>query len=68
VHVLCCAVLQGIGRTGTLCAIDILMQRLDAWATANGGSGLQQSDYDDTLDVPKLVHQLRAQRMGVVQV
>lgn len=58
--------LQGIGRTGTFCAIDILLQRLDAWARSS--SGPDRAEVEDTLDVPSLVHHLRMQRMGMVQV
>jgi protein tyrosine phosphatase len=58
--------LQGIGRTGTFCAIDILLQRLDAWARSP--SGPERAEVEDTLDVPSLVHHLRTQRMGMVQV
>lgn len=46
----------------------VLSQRLDAWAALNGGGGPDRSEVEDTLDVPSLVHKLRAQRMGMVQV
>jgi hypothetical protein len=45
-----------------------LLQRLDAWASCNSGSGPEQREVEDTLDVAGLVHQLRQQRMGMVQV
>lgn len=63
-----CVLLQGIGRTGTFCSVDILVQRLDAWASCSNGKGPDQAEVEDTLDVPALVHKLRAQRMGMVQV
>jgi hypothetical protein len=33
-----------------------------------GWSGPDRAEVEDTLDVPALVHALRAQRMGMVQV
>jgi hypothetical protein len=59
---------QGIGRTGTFCAIDSLLQRLDGWEAAGGGAGPDRSEVEAALDVPALVAGLRAQRMGMVQV
>jgi tyrosine-protein phosphatase non-receptor type 9 len=59
--------LQGIGRTGTFCAIDILLQRLDAWPSCQEGSGPDRAEVEAALNLPALVHELRRQRMGMVQ-
>jgi tyrosine-protein phosphatase non-receptor type 9 len=63
--VLLCA--QGIGRTGTFCAIDILLQRLDAWPSCQEGGGPDRAEVEAALNLPALVHELRRQRMGMVQ-
>ncbi|WIA40685.1 hypothetical protein OEZ86_004381 [Tetradesmus obliquus] len=57
----------GIGRTGTFCAVDILLQRLDAWPGCNGGAGPERGEVEAALNLPALVHELRRQRMGMVQ-
>eukprot|EP00775_Hariotina_reticulata_P003503 gene3503-3772_t len=57
----------GIGRTGTFCAIDILLQRFDSWQSLNEGQGPDRAEVEATLNLPQLVHDLRAQRMGMVQ-
>jgi protein tyrosine phosphatase len=58
---------QGIGRTGTFCAIDILLQRLDAWPSCQDGAGPDRGEVEAALNLPALVHELRRQRMGMVQ-
>jgi len=57
----------GIGRTGTFCAIDILLQRFDSWQTLNDGRGPDRAEVEAALNLPQLVHDLRFQRMGMVQ-
>eukprot|EP00882_Tetradesmus_deserticola_P029984 GHRQ01033630.1.p2 GENE.GHRQ01033630.1~~GHRQ01033630.1.p2 ORF type:complete len:128 (+),score=32.08 GHRQ01033630.1:339-722(+) len=59
--------LQGIGRTGTFCAVDILLQRLDAWPSCRAGAGPDRGEVESALNLPVLVHELRQQRMGMVQ-
>ncbi|KAL6751426.1 protein-tyrosine phosphatase-like protein [Haematococcus lacustris] len=61
----------GIGRTGTFIAVDIVRQRLHHLA-AQAGSGTMSRHVAmrllaEALDVPTLVHELRQQRMGMVQ-
>ncbi|KAJ9531782.1 hypothetical protein QJQ45_021935 [Haematococcus lacustris] len=61
----------GIGRTGTFIAVDIVRQRLHHLA-AQAGSGTMARHVAmrllaEALDVPTLVHELRQQRMGMVQ-
>lgn len=55
----------GIGRTGTLIALDILRQRLRALASR--GSEVTARELHDALNFPALVHALRQQRVGMVQ-
>jgi protein tyrosine phosphatase len=70
----------GIGRTGTFCAVDVLLRRM--WALGGDKSGEQGEGGGDNqatpptpplplspllLDVPSLVLALRAQRAGMVQ-
>lgn len=57
----------GIGRTGTFCAADILLQRLDSWQSCCDGEGLDKNEVEAALNIPNLVHELRRQRMGMVQ-
>ncbi|KAF6254095.1 protein-tyrosine phosphatase-like protein [Scenedesmus sp. NREL 46B-D3] len=57
----------GIGRTGTFCAVDILLQRLDAWPCCRDGAGPDRGEVEAALNLPALVHELRQQRMGMVQ-
>lgn len=64
---MCCGCAQGIGRTGTFCAVDILLQRLDAWPQCQDGCGPDRDEVEAALNVPHLVHELRRQRMGMVQ-
>lgn len=65
----------GIGRTGTFCAVDVLLRRMWALGGEKSGGG-EGKDEDDAarlpmspllLDVPSLVLALRAQRAGMVQ-
>lgn len=54
----------GIGRTGTFVAVDILRQRLKKLAEAGSCTPAQLAE---ALNLPALVHELRQQRMGMVQ-
>lgn len=54
----------GIGRSGTFCAVDILRQRLRSWQLRLPAS---DEEMEGSLDLFTLVHQLRQQRMGMVQ-
>lgn len=58
----------GIGRTGTFIALDATLARLDGWPQAQGGSGPDRPEVEDTLNLPALVAALRVQRGGMVQV
>eukprot|EP00878_Enallax_costatus_P032416 GHUV01035624.1.p1 GENE.GHUV01035624.1~~GHUV01035624.1.p1 ORF type:complete len:306 (+),score=75.01 GHUV01035624.1:411-1328(+) len=62
----------GIGRTGTFCAVDILLQRLDTWQGSSARSAgeadksstsADRAEVEATLNIPNLVHELRRQRM-----
>ena len=55
----------GIGRTGTFCALDIVLQQLDSWSNQDGG--ITEGEVVETLDLPSLVAKLRQQRMNMVQ-
>jgi tyrosine-protein phosphatase non-receptor type 9 len=61
----------GIGRTGTFIAVDILRQRLHKLAVRAASSPLEGAalsrELQDALNLPALVHELRQQRMGMVQ-
>ncbi|EFJ45463.1 hypothetical protein VOLCADRAFT_82191 [Volvox carteri f. nagariensis] len=55
----------GIGRTGTLMAIDVILRRL--WAMAEQGLPSGPADVSTAVDLPAVVHSLRRQRKGMVQ-
>ncbi|MEW5319776.1 MAG: hypothetical protein WDW38_010905 [Sanguina aurantia] len=55
----------GIGRSGTFVAIDVMRQRLCHLQRA--GAGPAQAALEQALDLPALVHDMRQQRMGMVQ-
>mmetsp|Transcript_21619 Transcript_21619/g.47303 ORF Transcript_21619/g.47303 Transcript_21619/m.47303 type:complete len:334 (-) Transcript_21619:715-1716(-) len=57
----------GIGRTGTFVAVDMLRQRLRMLQEKYATTTAPTSELSDALDLPTLVHQLRKQRMGMVQ-
>jgi len=61
----------GIGRTGTFVAVDIVCQRLHKLAARARCGGLPghalPKALSEALDLPTLVHELRQQRMGMVQ-
>lgn len=61
----------GIGRTGTLVAVDILRQRLHTLAAKAASNTLPRyaisKQLSEALALPALVHELRQQRMGMVQ-
>lgn len=61
----------GIGRTGTFVAVDIVCQRLHKLAQRAVQGELPQHTLQkalsEALDLPTLVHELRQQRMGMVQ-
>ena len=61
----------GIGRTGTLVAIDILRQRLHRLASKAAEGSLPphtcSKKMHEALNLPALVHELRQQRAGMVQ-
>ena len=56
----------GIGRTGTFCAIDILLQRIH-WLKLQVHGSLQQGAIERAMDIAELVRALRKQRRGMVQ-
>ncbi|GIL46797.1 hypothetical protein Vafri_3673 [Volvox africanus] len=55
----------GIGRTGTLMAIDVILRRL--WAMAEQGAASGPAEVSAAVDLPAVVHSLRRQRKGMVQ-
>ncbi|KXZ52751.1 hypothetical protein GPECTOR_8g142 [Gonium pectorale] len=55
----------GIGRTGTLMAIDVILRRL--WAMAEQNASFSLADVKAAVDLPAVVHSLRKQRKGMVQ-
>ncbi|PNH12804.1 Protein-tyrosine-phosphatase PTP1 [Tetrabaena socialis] len=55
----------GIGRTGTLMAIDVILRRL--WAMVEEGTPAPAEDVKAALDLPAVVLALRKQRKGMVQ-
>ncbi|KAG2453523.1 hypothetical protein HYH02_001743 [Chlamydomonas schloesseri] len=55
----------GIGRTGTLMAIDVILRRL--WAMAEAGTAVTAEDVTTAVELPAVVHTLRRQRKGMVQ-
>lgn len=55
----------GIGRTGTLMAIDIVLRRL--WAMAEGSDPPSPAAVKLATDLPSVVAALRKQRKGMVQ-
>lgn len=58
----------GIGRTGTFMAIDITRLQLEKLNAASGrGVEVSVDAVQKALAVPDLVHDLRQQRMGMVQ-
>ncbi|KAG1667651.1 hypothetical protein FOA52_004678 [Chlamydomonas sp. UWO 241] len=58
----------GIGRTGTFIAIDVVRMRLRALnGVAEKGGAWGAAEVQNALAIPELVHQLRQQRMGMVQ-
>jgi len=58
----------GIGRTGTFIAVDIVRLRLrKLQEAADKGATVGASEVQAALAIPELVHQLRQQRMGMVQ-
>mmetsp|Transcript_20584 Transcript_20584/g.53695 ORF Transcript_20584/g.53695 Transcript_20584/m.53695 type:complete len:260 (-) Transcript_20584:515-1294(-) len=61
----------GIGRTGTFLAIDIMIQRIRRLAARAAAAGSSSSVrgrlLSEAFNIPTLVHELRQQRMGMVQ-
>ncbi|KAG2498937.1 hypothetical protein HYH03_003127 [Edaphochlamys debaryana] len=55
----------GIGRTGTLMAIDVILRRL--WAMAEQSTPPTPEEVKAAVDLPAVVHSLRRQRKGMVQ-
>ncbi|GFR43930.1 hypothetical protein Agub_g5068, partial [Astrephomene gubernaculifera] len=55
----------GIGRTGTLMAIDVVLRRL--WAMAEQSPAPATEDVKAAIELPAVVHTLRKQRKGMVQ-
>lgn len=61
---LLCTCTVGIGRTGTFCAVDILLQWFDHWQECSAeAAGPDDAEVEAAVGVPNLVHKLRGQRM-----